>query len=255
MFSSERRRPKDLPPVADCASVPESKTTIDGDESKGNEMRLSRDETKEDQEEEDLVEMGESHGKVLAALVISKIFLDEVSSTDCVELGEFVDRVVGVVYAHFELTKPPTSTPVVGSFSSAQQQQGLCVSSEANTALLKLLSEEIAQGIVSQLPPTAAQSQQTVNAKDLARVLRTCHLELVKKAVQSEDLKIDLTQVLAQQLRATLALGNPNGSESLSLDEMVAPCVERAVAVLSSRVYLRDDGVGDVGEGAGVVVL
>jgi hypothetical protein len=178
-------------------------------------------------EEEDQTELGETHGKIVASLIISKIFVGEVSSRGCAECDELVDRVVGVVYAHFGLPLGQRSL-VLG-----QQQQQQPVDATDRTAL-KILSEEISQRVVTQLQTEAAVMS------DLARVLRTSHHELLEKVIGSEDLKEDLIEELEREMKMT------SGG---SLREGVSLCLQEVVAVLKSRVYHRE------GRGGGVIDL
>jgi hypothetical protein len=156
----------------------------------------------------------------VASLIISKIFVGEVSSRGCAESDEFINRVVGVVYAHFKLSLGPRKMIL------SQQQPS---SHATDPITLKMLSEEISQRVVTQLP------SQTAGMSDLARVLRTSHHQLLEKLKESEDLKEDLIEEFAREL-GRVGDSNHNGS----LREKVSLCLERIMAVLKSRVYHRE---------------
>jgi hypothetical protein len=159
----------------------------------------------------DATDQGEAHGKLLASLIISKIFTGMVSPGGGVGSG-FVERLIEAVYSHFGIQRSvPTKdlTPYLTDLRRLSQN----------------ISERVA--IETQLECT-----------DLARVLRTSHHEILQKASESEDLREELVEEIVKELRV-------NRSVVLTPDTF-RTLIGQVREVMQSRVYHRDDGAGFV---------
>ena len=176
-------------------------------------------------EENSLIEAGEKHGIVLSSFIISQIFVGEMTIEGCSSWREFADRVVGMVFSHFNLSYHPLQP-------NTNQNPNMGV--EGNR--LKIVSETISREVIEKL------TRSVLSLKDFSRILRTSHNKLLECVCKSEDLRDDLIDELVNDLdHISVSLDTPK-----TLRDTLDKCLERVLVVLRQRSYNLDDGTGYV---------
>jgi tetratricopeptide (TPR) repeat protein len=171
---------------------------------------------------------GEAHGKLLASLIISKIFAGEITTEGRVNRRELAERVVEHIYGHFGFS--------LDLRRSARDQFQYFESSSPNEFQESILNRDLTT--LADLSKEISAQINTQSRNVLSRVLKTSYFDLLVKASESNDLK----EELIEELNARLAVLDSAPASGPAFREIM----ESVIGIMRSRNYHRTDETGMV---------